>query len=129
MTQTKQTTGTGGGFPTRFLTPHIEGIPEAVQPFVQIGTKMQSEWLTLVGRRAEAWLDWPERLCKCSTANDVAEAQTAFLETMQHDYAAWLDGILRDTMIEQEELDEETPEAKAAEETAPNEAPPHREAA
>jgi hypothetical protein len=129
MTQTKQTYGTGGGFPTRFLTPQFEGIPEPLQPFVQIGAKLQSEWVALVGRRAEAWLDWPERLCKCSDASEVAKAQTAYLEAMQHDYAAWLDGILRDTMIEQEELDEESAEATAAEQAAPKEAAPERRAA
>ncbi len=94
-------------FAIGILTPHFEGIPDAVQPFMEFNAKMQSEFLTLWSHRARAWLDWPERMYSCKTTGDLASAQTEFLSDMQRHYASYCDCVFRDALIEQDEL--ETP--------------------
>lgn len=119
MEQSKQTSGTLGGLglPLGIPAPQIEGVPEAVRPFVEIGMKMQSEFLELCGHRARAWLDWPEKYCGCKTVDDLTKAQSDYLTRMQRDYAHFLDGVLRDTMIEQDEFEEEAQDEESQPET------------
>lgn len=126
MKQSKQTGGKLGnlGLQLDLPTPQIEGIPEAVQPFVEIGMKMQSEILELCGHRALAWLDWSQTCGSCKTAKDLASAQSDYLTRMQRDYAHFVDCILQDAMIEQDEF-EDTAEVKVRDETGAQ----HREAA
>ena len=109
MKQSKQSGKTihGKGFFVGIPTPEIEGVPEAVRPFVEMGMKMQSEFLELCGHRCNAWLDWPEEYCACKSTEDITKVQGDYLAKMQHDYAHFLDGILRDTLIEQDEFEEE----------------------
>lgn len=127
MKQSKQTSGTRGGLslPLGLPTPQIEGVPEAIWPFIEIGMKLQSEYVELCGHRVRAWLELPENCRTCKTIDDLTAVQSGFLTKMQHDYAHFLDGILRDTMIEQDEFEEE--EEKEGNE--PETGTLHREAA
>lgn len=105
-----------GAWTTGILTPRLE-VPDTMQPYMQLTAKLQSDWMALWGKRAEAWLDWPNTLISCRTTSDVTQAHSAFLETMQQDYSAYLSSVLRDTMIEPEELVEDAepaPETEAA---------------
>ena len=85
MKQSKQTGRTFGGvgLPLGLPTPKLEGVPEAVRSFVEVGMKMQSEVLELCGHRARAWLDWPEKYCACKTMDDLTTAQSGYLTRMQ----------------------------------------------
>ncbi len=127
MKQSKQigVTGVGPSMPLPLPAPQLEGIPEAVRPFVEMGMKLNSEFLELCGHRARAWLDWPDDYSSCKTTEDLTEAQNTYFTRMQHDYAHFLDGILRDTMIEQEEFEEEVEEEERQLESGKS----HREAA
>jgi len=127
MTMSKQTGKTHGGYglAAGILMPEPERLPENVRPFVEIGMKVQSEFLTLCGHRVRAWFDWPEKLCACKTAADLTTAQGDYLATMQHNYAVYLDGVLRDAMVEQDELEEDGEDGSSGHETET----PHREAA
>ncbi len=109
MKQSKQSGGTigGRGLYVGIPAPKLEGVPEAVRPFVEMGMKMQSEFLELCGHRCNAWLDWPEKYCSCKTMEDLTSVQIGYLTKMLRDYAHFLDGILRDTLIEQDEFEEE----------------------
>ena len=118
-----------GGWATGILTPRLEGIPDTMQPYMQLTAKLQSDWMTLWGKRSEAWLDWPNTLMTCRTTADVTQAQSAFLETMQKDYAAYLNSVLRDTMIEPEELVEDPDPAPEAEATVVEADPAQKDAA
>lgn len=126
MTEKKTKTHPKGpvGFTSAILTPHLEGVPEFAQPFEEIAAKLQREFLTLWSNRAQAWIDWPETFFACKTPADVAQAQGEFLMTMQKHYAAYCDCVFRDTLVEQDELDE-------VEEEAPerNTGPTHKQAA
>ena len=118
MTAKKQTPPASGKdpFSIGILTPHFENIPDVVQPMVQFGAKLHSEFLTLWSHRAQAWLACPETFTGCKTAQDVAEAQTTFFTAMQRDYASYFDRVLRDTLIEQDEYTEPEKPAEATEE-------------
>jgi len=135
MKQSKQNGGmfSGKGLYVGIPAPKIEGVPEDVRPFVEMGMKMQSEFLELCGHRCNAWLDWPEEYCTCKTMEDLTTAQSGYLAKMQRDYAHFLDCILRDTLIEQDEFEEEEVEVeeKKAEEkdSQLKTGVPHREAA
>lgn len=120
MTAKKQTPPASGKdpFSIGILTPHFENIPDVVQPMVQFGAKLHSEFLTLWSQRAQAWLACPETFSGCKTAQDLTEAQTGFFSTMQHDYAGYFDRVLRDTLIEQEEYTEPKEAKEVARETA-----------
>jgi len=131
MKQSKQSRGTigGRGLYVGIPAPKLEGVPEAVRPFFEMGMKMQSEFLELCGHRCNAWLDWPEKYSSCKTMEDLTSVQIGFLTKMQRDYAHFLDGILRETMIEQDEFVEEE-ETKAEDQGSQLETrTPHREAA
>lgn len=115
MTEKKTKTRPQGpvGFTSAILTPHLEDIPEFAKPFEEMAAKLQREFLTLWSNRAQAWIDWPEQMCQCSSVTDLAQAQGEFLTTMQKHYATYCDCVFRDTLVEQDELDEadeETPE-------------------
>ena len=127
MKQSKQSgrTLSGQSLPLGIPAPKIDGIPEAVRPFVEIGMKMQSEFLELCDHRCNAWLDWPETCGCCETVEDLTSAQSDYLTRMQCDYAHFLDGVLRDTMIEQDEFEEDAEGEGSQLETGT----PHREAA
>ena len=109
MKQSKQTGRTFGGvgLTLGLPTPKLEGVPEAVRSFVEVGMKLQSEVLELCGPRARAWLDWPEKYCACKTMDDLTTAQNGYLTRMQRDYAHYLDCVLKDTLIEQDEFEED----------------------
>jgi hypothetical protein len=127
MKQSKQTGRTFGGvgLPLGLPTPKLEGVPEAIQPFIEVGMKIQSEILGLCGHRARAWLDWPEKYCACKTMDDLTTAQSDYLTGMQRDYAQLLDGILRDALIEQDEFEEDEQDEGSQSETGE----PHAKAA
>ena len=127
MKQSRQTGKTPAGHSMAAGVPALEpeAFAEAVQPFVEIGMKAQSEFLKLYGRRARAWFDWPGKFCACKTMQDLTAAQGGYLTTMQHDYAVYIDGVLRDAMLEQDELDEEDEDGSPERETETL----HREAA
>jgi hypothetical protein len=127
MKQSKETGGTVGslGLQLGIPAPRIEGIPEAIRPFVEIGMKMQSDVIELCGHRARAWLDWPDTCSSCKTVEDLTSAQSDYLTCMQRDYAHFMDGVLRDTMIEQDEYEEDA----EGEESILKTGTPHREAA
>lgn len=115
MTERKTETAPKGtvGFTSPILTPHLEGIPEFAKPFEELTTKLQREFLTLWSNRAQAWIDWPGTFVACKTPTDLAQAQGEFLTSMQKHYATYCDCVFRDTLIEQDQLDEaanETPE-------------------
>ncbi len=114
MKQSKQSNGTIGGLglPIRIPAPEIEGVPEAFRPFVEISMKMQSEFMELWGHRSRAWLEWPEDYSNCKTMEDLTSAQSDYLARLQHDYAHFMNGILRDTMIEQDEFEEQVEDEK-----------------
>jgi hypothetical protein len=84
--------------------PRLEGIPQIMQPAFELGAKLQSELICLCCHRTEAWLNFPSRMATCKTLTDVAAVQGAFLGEMQHDYAEFVDCVLRDTLIEQDEF-------------------------
>lgn len=96
----------GDAFGICIPTPRLQGVPDVFQSFVELGAKLQSELISLWSHRAEAWLNWPFRLIACKTATDVTQAQLAFVDEMRHHYALFADGMLRDALIEQEELEE-----------------------
>jgi len=127
MKQSKQSDGTfgGKGLYVGIPTPKLEGVPEAVQPLVEMGMKMQSEYLELCGHRCNAWLDWPEQYCTCKTMESLTTFQSSYLTKLQRDYAQFLDSILRDTLIEQDEFEEEVQDKGSQ----PKTEVPHREAA
>ena len=127
MKQSKQTgRAIGGvGLPFGLPIPKLEGVPEAVRPFVEVGMKMQSEVLELCGHRARAWLDWPEKYCACKTMDDLTTAQSGYLTRMQRDYAHYLDCVLKDTLIEQDEFEEDVQDEGSQIETGE----PHAKAA
>jgi hypothetical protein len=127
MKQSNQTGRTFGGvvLPLGLPTPKLEGVPEAIQPFIEVGMKIQSEILGLCGHRARAWLDWPEKYCACKTMDDLTTAQSDYLTGMQRDYAQLLDGILRDALIEQDEFEEDEQDEGSQSETGE----PHAKAA
>jgi len=127
MKQSKQTGRTFGGvgLPLGLPTPKLEGVPEAVRSFVEVGMKMQSEVLELCGHRARAWLDWPEKYCACKTMDDLTTAQSGYLTRMQRDYAHYLDCVLKDTLIEQDEFEEDVQDEGSQIETGE----PHAKAA
>ncbi len=105
------------GFVSAILTPHLEGVPEFAIPFEQTAAKLQSEFLTLWSHRAQAWINWPEQMSRCTTMADLAQAQGEFLTAMQKDYATYCDCVFRDTLIEQDDLgepEEVTPKQEAA---------------
>ncbi len=131
MKQSKQSGGTfgGKGLYVGIPAPRIEGVPEAVRPFIEMGMKMQSEFLALSGHRCNAWLDWPEEYCTCKTMEDLNKVQSGYLEKMQRDYAHFLDCILRDTLIEQDEFEEAEVEEAEEKESPLKTGAPHREAA
>lgn len=106
------------GFSIGILTPHLEGIPQTVQPLFEYGAKLQSEFLTLWSHRAQAWLNWPKQALGCRTTADLVETQGAFLTTMQRHYREYFDAVLQDTPLRRDELEEgpaqPRPEAPAA---------------
>ena len=127
MKQIKQTGKACGGvgLPFGLPIPKLEGVPEAVRPFVEVGMKMQSEALELCGHRARAWLDWPEIYCACKTMDDLTMAQSDYLTRMQRDYAHYLDCVLKDTLSEQDEFEEDEQDEGSQSETGE----PHAKAA
>jgi len=129
MKQSKQSGGEIGGkdLYVGIPTPKLEGVPEAVQPLVEMGMKMHSEYLELCGLRCNAWLDWPEQFCTCKTMEDLTVFQSSYLSKMQRDYAQFLDRILRDTLIEQDEFEEEDEAQDKG--SQPKTEVPHQEAA
>lgn len=131
MKQSKQISGTigGEGLYVGIPAPQLEGVPGAIRPFIEMGMKMQSEFLELCGHRCNAWLDWQEKSCTCKTMEDLTTAQSGYLAKMQHDYAHYLDCVLRDTLIEQDEfegVEEKEPRQKDSQLKSDT---PHREAA
>ena len=103
-------------------TPQLDGIPELMRPFCELGMKAQSDMLELWGYRARAWMDWPETFSSCQTLGDVTKAQREYLDRMQRDYAHFNEGMLRRMMIEQDALDEEeskVPDEQPATEDSP----------
>jgi len=131
MKQSKQSSGTigGKGLYVGIPTPKLEGVPETVRPFLEVGMKMQSELLELCGHRCNSWIDWPEQYCTCKTMEDLTTFQSSYLEKMQRDYAKFLDSILRDTLIEQDEFEEEVQDKAQDKESQPKTEAPHQEAA
>jgi hypothetical protein len=131
MKQSKQSGGTIGdkGLYVGIPTPKLEGVPEAFRPFFEVGMKMQSELFELCGHRCNAWLDWPEQYCTCKTMEDLTTAQSEYLTRMQRDYSQFLDCILRDTLIEQDEFEEEAEDKAQDKQSQPKTEVPHREAA
>lgn len=131
MKQSKQSNGKigGEGLYVGIPVPKLEGVPEPVRPFIEMGMKMQSEFLELCGHRCNAWLDWPGKYSTCKSMEDVSTVQNDYLAKMQHDYAHFLDCILRDSLIEQDEfevVEEEEPKQK---DSQPESDTPHRKAA
>ena len=133
MKQSKQSNGTIGGqsLYVGIPAPKLEGVPEAVRPLIEMGMKMQSEFLELCGHRCNAWLDWQEKFTTYKTMEDLTTAQSGYLAKMQHDYAHFLDGVLRDTLVEQDELEvvEEEEEEPKQEDSQLESDTPHRKAA
>lgn len=131
MKQSKQSNGTIGseGLYVGIPAPKLEGVPEPVRPFIKIGMKMQSEFLELCGHRFNAWLDWQEKYSTCKTMEDLTTAQSGYLAKMQHDYAHFLDCILRDSLIEQDELEVVEEEEQNQKDSQLESDTPHREAA
>jgi hypothetical protein len=129
MTKSKHTGRTLGGraFEISIPTPKLDFVPEAVQPFIEIGMKLQSEFLEMWGHRYRAWLGWQEEFCACKTMDDLTTAQGDYLTRMHRDYTAFLDGVLHDAMVVQDELDEDDNEPVVKPEDATN--PLHHKAA
>lgn len=131
MKQSKQSNGTIGGqsLYVGIPAPKLEGVPEAVQPYIKMGMKMQSEFLELCGHRCNAWLDWQEKYSDCKTMEDLTTAQSGYLAKMQHDYAHFLDSVLRDSLVEQDELEVVEEEEPKQKDSQPESDTPHRKAA
>jgi hypothetical protein len=121
MTTESRHTGAFSGLTTGIPAPRLDAYPEEIRPFVKIGLKVQSEFLRLYGCRARAWLDWPQQCASCKSVSDLTAAQRGFFACMQHDYAQFADAVLQDTLIEQDELDEDEDAGAAT--------PLHRDAA
>jgi hypothetical protein len=114
MTQSKDHSKDGGGWTIGIPAPRVDQIPEAMRPFVEMSLKLQSECMELYGHRAKAWAEWPPTFFACRCTEDLAEAQRDYITRMQKDYAAYFDGILRDTMIEAEEYVEDDGNSETA---------------
>ena len=109
-------------------TPRLDGIPEPMRPFCEMGMKAQSDMLALWGHRARAWMDWPETLGTCKTLGDLTKAQKGYLDGMQRDYAHFTQGMLQRMMIEQDTLDDQEGEV-LDEQAAPEDTPLQKVAA
>lgn len=120
MTETTNRDPMGIGMPIGLATTRLDHMPEAFRPLIELGMKLQSDWMELFGHRAKAWAEWPQTLANCKDMDDLTQAQRDYVVTMQHDYAQFLDRYLQDAMIEQDEYNDE-------EKTAP--APIERQAA
>lgn len=132
MTESKQTGQTPASqrFDFGLPVPKLDGsIPEAVRPFFEAGLKAQSQLLELCGHRVRAWFDWPEKFFACKTIDDLTTAQSDYFVRMQRDYAAFVDGVLRSAIIEQEELEEGVEEESEGETPSEKTETLHREAA
>lgn len=92
---------------TGIPAPRLDSIPEAFRPFVEIGMELQSEVLQLCGGRVRAWLDWPGQCISCKNVDDLSTAQRNYFVQMQKDYAHFMDAVLQDTLIEQDEYRED----------------------
>ena len=126
MTQSKKSGGTLGNqdVPIGIPAPKLEGIPEAARPFVEMSMKLQAQILELYGHRCCAWLDWPDKSCTCKTMEDFTKVHSDYLTNMQRDYAQFMDRVLRETLVEQKEFEEE-----AQDQAHPLKTGTHREAA
>jgi hypothetical protein len=101
------------GLASPIPVPRLEGIPEIMQPAFELGAKLQSEFVCLWCHRAQAWLNLPSRMATCKTPTDFVSVQGDFLNEMQLHYAQYVDGVLRDCLIEQDAFDA-TDEAAAS---------------
>lgn len=106
---------------TGIPAPRLDSIPEAFRPFAEMGMKVQSEFFHLCSCRARAWLDWPGQCISCKNLDDLTKAQRDYLVQMQQDYAQFMDAVLQDTLIEEDDYKEESESGSTV--------PLHREAA
>ncbi len=88
------------------LMPRADILPDAVQPFFELGTKLQSEFMTLMSHRAQACMDWPRQLVACRSATDLARLQIDFLTGLQRDYVDCLDAVMSDALVAQDPPDD-----------------------
>lgn len=102
------------GLTSPIPVPRLEGIPEIMQPAFEFGARLQSECVSLWCHRAQAWLNLPSCMATCKSPTDVASVQGDFLGEMQHHYAQFVDGVLRDSLIEQDEFVENVEAAAEA---------------
>lgn len=56
------------------------------EPWFKAAARGNLEILTLMSRRAQAYLELPTRLCQCRTPQDVAAEQLRFWQTMAQQY-------------------------------------------
>lgn len=67
--------------------PGYEHMPEHLKPAAVMAARMQGEWMRLWARRAEAWLELPQKVLACKDVGDLAKVQTDFWATLGDQYA------------------------------------------
>jgi hypothetical protein len=59
----------------------------ALEPLLKVCARGNQEYMALVGRRARSYLELPQRLGQCRTAQDLVTEQTRFWTECCQDYA------------------------------------------
>jgi Phasin protein len=65
----------------------LEAFGQAYDPFMKGFARAQLEWMGLISRRAQAYMEVPSRLSRCRTPQDLVNEQARFWRTAYEEYS------------------------------------------
>jgi len=73
--------------PVQSMMQGLDGAAQSAEPMMRGAARYQLEVMTLMSRRAQAYMELPTRLSQCRTPQDVFNEQTRFWQTAFTQYS------------------------------------------